>query len=152
MVLWRDTTKLQRSVVKLVNSNKTNWDEFCLHIEQLSTSVSIWADVLSVSLCRHLLVVLPEFDRAIRHTTVQRQFFKGQNFRGSASYKIRGNKFRRSRIPVSQAQHYLLTVAATPCSAARFALLVELHLERSWFVRLSSSTTRLNLEPIDKPN
>ena len=38
---------------------------------------------------------------------------------------------------------YLLTVAETPCSATRFALLVELRLEPSWFVRLSSSTTRL---------
>ena len=57
-----------------------------------------------------------------------------------------GNKFRGSRIPVTHAQHYLLTVAATPCSAARFALLVELRLGPSWFVRLSSSTTRLKLE------
>ena len=40
MVLWRDTTKLQRSLVKLVNSNKTNWDEFCLHIEQLAKFIS----------------------------------------------------------------------------------------------------------------
>ena len=39
--------------------------------------------------------------------------------------------------------HYLLTVAETPCSAARFALLVELRLGPFWFVRLSSSTTRL---------
>ena len=38
---------------------------------------------------------------------------------------------------------YLLTVAEMPCSAARFALLVELCLGPSWFVRLSSSTTRL---------
>jgi len=39
--------------------------------------------------------------------------------------------------------HYLLIVAATPCSATCFALLVELHLGPSWFIRLSSSTTRL---------
>ena len=42
--------------------------------------------------------------------------------------------------------HYLLTVTATSCSASRFALLVELRLGPSWFVCLSSSTTRLKLE------
>ena len=44
------------------------------------------------------------------------------------------NKFRGSRS------------LATPCSAACFALLVELRLGPSWFIRLSSSTTRLKPE------
>ena len=71
-----------------------------------------------------------------------------------------GNKFRGSRFPLatpslgSRLIHQLLTVVATPCSVARFALLVELRLGPSWFVCLSSSTTRLKLEtpPIDKCN
>ena len=74
------------------------------------------------------------------------KFSRDKIFTDRPLTNFRINKFHGSRIPVSHAQHYLVTVAAMLCSAARFALLVELRLGSSWFVRSSSSTTLLKLE------
>ena len=73
-------------------------------------------------------------EREVKAATRHGTYRIAPNFRGTKIFadrpltNFRGNKFRGSRIPVSHAQHYLLTVAATPCSAARFVLLVEIRL------------------------